>query len=269
MALNTYNNNQKQITNTTYSNVVFSNGDSKLCPSRFSIAYFNKLMKVSIALRNNAGSNDAYATFDTENQVSVYVSPAKAWILAEMIDKMFTEGSDMHNVCVELKNGLLKVTDGTDFDLDHPCISISYADEAGNVNEVIYECKGASAYTGAYNYSDGEFSTESFPEFELQSIVMALREYYKASSYAIAASVMEAGMYKRNSQYEMIKAIADKVGAQTGSGNKTSFNNKTFLSASNNNHNTFSSGSNSSGGMNGIPKEYEASSFDDIAKGLD
>ena len=44
-------------------------------------------MKISIALRNNAGSNDAYATYDTDNQVSVYVSFVKAEMLKRMIDK--------------------------------------------------------------------------------------------------------------------------------------------------------------------------------------
>ena len=89
MALKNYNNNERQITNTTYSSISFSNPESKIMQSKISISYFNKLMKISIALRNNAGSNDAYATYDTDNQVSVYVSFVKAEMLKRMIDKFF------------------------------------------------------------------------------------------------------------------------------------------------------------------------------------
>lgn len=258
MALKTYNNNDKNITNSTYSSITFSNGDSRIMQSRFSISYFNKLMKVSIALRNNAGSKDTYATFDTDNQVSVYVSNTKAAMLSAMVKKMLSDSS-IHNVCVELKNGLLKVSDGSEYGSQNYCISISYADESGNVNEVIYETK-SDAYSAAYNYRDGQYSSECFKDMELNSIIMTLDEYYKASSYALAATVMEASMYKRNSQYEQIRAIAEKVGAQSSS--KQQFNNKTFLSGSSDNSGYTGS---SSGGMNGIPKEYEASSFDSIA----
>ena len=105
MPIKTYNNNDKQPTTTTFSSVAFSNPESKIMASRFSITYFNKLMKISIALRNNAGSNDQYATYDNDNQISVYVSSMKAEILRRMIYRLQTE-DDIHNVCIELKNGI-------------------------------------------------------------------------------------------------------------------------------------------------------------------
>lgn len=265
MALKNYNNNDKNITNTTYSSIAFSNPDSKIMQSRFSISYFNRLMKISIALRNNAGSNDAYATFDTDNQVSVYVSATKAHILHMMIEKfkhgVSSDGEEINNVCIELKNGLLKIF--KNYTTNTICFSISYADETGRVNEVIYETKGPDIYTAAYNYEDGKFSTESFNDIELEYFDMALEEYYKASSYAIAATVMEASMYKRDSQYQLIKQIADKVGVSTSSGK--AFNNKTFLSNNNSNSKpSFSNGSISSD----IPNEYETTTFDSIAESM-
>lgn len=257
MPLKNYNNNDKQITNTTYSSIAFSNPGSKIMQSRFSISYFNKLMKISIALRNNADSNDVYATYDTDNQVSVYVSFTKAEMLRRMIIK-FLEDDSIHNVCIELKNGLLKVSDGSEYGINNNCISISYADEAGNVNEVIYECK-SDYHTAAFNYSDGQFSTEVFKDIELESFIMTLEQYFYASSYAVAATVMEASMYKRQAQYDLIKSIGEKVGVQTGSSKP--FNNKTFLSGN-------SSRNTSNGGMNGIPTEYETTSFDSIASNI-
>lgn len=262
MALKLYNNNTDNApVNTTFSSISFSNPESKIMQSKFSISYFNRLMKISIALRNNAGSNDAYATYDTTNQVSVFVSNIKAQMLYSMINKLISD-SDVHNVCIELKNGLLKVSDGLEYGSNSPCISISYADEAGNVNEIIYETKG-EYHTAAYNYTDGKFSTQVFPTIEIETFAMSLQEYYKASSYAIAASVMEASMYKRQAQYDLIKSIADTVGAKP-SGSNHKFNNKTFLS--NNSQNNASS--NYNGELNGIPKEYETASFDSIANDM-
>lgn len=255
MPLKNYNNNEKSITNSTFSSVSFSNPESKIMQSKFSISYFNRLMKISIALRNNANSNDVYATYDTDNQVSVYVSFSKAIMLKTMIDKLKSD-PDIHNVCIELKNGLLKVSDGSEYGTNSTCISISYADESGNVQEVIYECK-TDYHTAAYNYSDGSFSSEIFNDLELDSISMALEQYYYASSYAVAATVMEANMYKRQAQIDLIKAIADKVGVQTGGVKQ--FNSKTFLSNNNNSN---------KGALNGIPKEYEATSFDSIANNM-
>lgn len=257
MALRNYNNNDKGPINATFSSIAFSNTDSKIMQSRFSISYFNKLMKVSIALRNNANSNDAYATYDTDGQISVFVSFSKAIVLSKLIDKFKTE-KDINNVCIELKNGLLKISNGAEYGTDNPCISISYADEAGNINEVVYETK-TNYYTGAYNYNDGKFSSETFPNIEIDAFDMALNEYYKAQSYAQAAAYMEASMYKRQSLYDLIKSIADHVGAS--SSNNKQYNNKTFLS----NNGTMNNNSNK---INDIPKEYETTSFDDIAKNM-
>lgn len=259
MAFKSYNNNERQITNSTYSGVSFSNPESNIAMTKISISYFNKIMKVSIALRNNAGSQDNFATYDNDNAVTVYVSNIKAKILSNMIDKLKSD-KDVHNVCIELKNGLMKISDGTEYGSQSPCISISYASEDGSVHEIIYETK-SGFHTAAYNYTDGKYKTSNFDDIELDTFQMCLDEYYKASSYAIAASVMEANMYKRNAEYELIRSIADKVGVQSNNngGNPGRFNNKTFLS---------SQPSNNNGEINGIPKEYETSTFDDIVNSL-
>lgn len=261
MAFKSYNNNQNQISNVTYSGVSFSNPGSKIGQTKLSISYFNKIMKISIALRNNANGGDDYATYDNDNAVSVYASFTKAKILADMISYM-KENKDVHNVCIELKNGLLKVSDGAEYGSSSPCISISYARDAdAAVSEIIYQTK-EGFYSGAYNYNDGKYETKGFDDMELDTFQMCLEEYYRASSYAVAATVMEANMYKRNAMIEILKAVADTVGASTGNkgGN---FNNKTFLSNDGNNNS-------SSNFMNppSIPKEYETSTFDDIANSM-
>lgn len=264
MAFKSYNNNEKNLTVTTFSSVSFSNPESNLGQTKISIGYFNRVMKISIASRNNNGSNNEFATYDNDNAVTVYVSNIKARILYLLIQKLMNE-PDTHNVCLELKNGLIKVSDGSEYGVSSYCISISYAGEDGSVNEVVYQTK-AGFHTGAYNYSNGSYQNISYDDIEIDAFMMALDEYYKASSYAIAATVRESNMYGRDYEVNLIKSIAEKCGVQVGNGNTNSnpakYNNKTFLSNQSNNQTSNMSGNNI------IPKEYESSTFDDIAASM-
>lgn len=260
MAFKSYNNNDRTPTCTTYSGISFSNPESNIGQTKISISYFNKVMKVSIAARNNGGSNNDYATYDNDNAVSVYVSNVKARILYLLIQKL-KEEPDTHNVCVELKNGLIKVSDGSEYGSPSPCISISYAAEDGSVHEIVYQTK-AGFHTGAVNYANGTYQEVAYDDIELDAFAMALDEYYKASSYALAASVWEANMYRHEYEINLIKSIAEKCGIQSNnSSNPAKFNNKTFLS-----NNASSQPISNSGSM--IPKEYETSTFDDIASSM-
>jgi hypothetical protein len=247
------NNNDNQPTNTTYTPISFSNPESEVSQTRISISYFNRLMKISIANKLSGGSNDQYASYDNDNQASVYISFTKAKILLDLIKNKLLADDDVHNVCIETKQGLFKVSDGVEFGSTMPCISISSADASGNVTETVYQCKN-DFYTGAYNYSDGKYSTMKFDDMELSTFMMVLEEYYKSSSYAIASSIMEASMYKREGHYSLTKSIADKVGVVTNNTKSGNYNSKTFLAGD--------------GNMTGSSSGYESATFDDIANSM-
>lgn len=261
--MNTYNNNQRdnQVTNTTYSPISFANSESKVAKSRFSIEYFNRLMKITIAEMNPQNANDTYPTFDKDNAAVVYLSYTNAKILHDLIVEKLLKDDKVHNVCVETNKGLLKVSDGVEFGAESPCISIM-TDDNGNIKETIYQTK-TKYYNGALNYSKGKFESEYFDDMELNTFIMTLEEYFTASSYAIPALVQESGMYKRNYQYKLIKAIADKVGVQSGS-----YSNKSSFLRGNNEH-TNAQYDNGDSSLNGeIPEGYEASTFEDIANNM-
>ena len=261
---NTYNNNSKDApTVNTYTPISFANPNSPIMPSRFSISYFNKVMCISIALRNSDPSQKD-AKYDNDHKISVYISYIKAKILHDMIIDMVN--TKKNNVCVELKGGLLKVSNGIEFGSESPCISITYADENKNTTEVIYQTN--NNYTGAYNFSNNSYSTMNFPMLELDTFVMVLEQYYIASSYAIAATVKEASIYQHKA---IIDAIRGNTGGSSNSSrpNAGSYNNKTFLSGNDNGGNNYSQENhNYQGSMQGVPKEYEQSSFDDIAQNM-
>ncbi len=264
--LNTYNNNadNKPSVN-VYTPMTFSNPESRVQPTRLSISYFNRVMQLAIAQKVGNGSTDEYAQYNNDNQVKVYISYRSAKLLHDGVMKMLEPNSGIDNVCVETKNGLLKVSNGVEYGSESYCISIAYADNDGHVNEAIYQIKNNDQL--AYNYSDGNFSMMNFPDLELKTILMCFEQYYLASSYAVAATVRESTMYRDKGIYDTINAIAQKVGAKQASNtspNSGSYNNRTFLQ--NNSGNSYSGGS--SGGMNGVPKGYEQSSFDDIVNSM-
>ena len=262
MSFKNHNNNDRQPTNTTYSPVSFSNPEA-LDGSRLNISYFNKLLQVSIQKRN--GTKNDYATYDTENSSDIYLSINKAKILYDLI-QMMKKDDTIHNVCVETNKGLLMVSDGSDYGVTVPCISISTSGESG-VETAVYVTKD-HYHKGAFNFNmdNNEYTDQYFDKLEIDIFENVLLQYYNAATYAIAATVMEASMYKHNAIRNTINAIAEKVGVEFNSNsNGGGYNSKSQFLNGNGNQ---SSSSGNDGMSGGVPKEYEAATFDDIAHGM-
>ena len=265
MALSTYSsNNDNRPSVNTFSPISFANPESTINPSRLSIAYFNRLMQISIANRMTS-TNENYPTYDNDHAVKVYISAYKAKNLYEMILKM-REDSTINNVCVETKNGLLKVSNGVEFGSTSYCVSVMTSDDKGNVRETIYQFKGSD--TGYYNYNDGSFSTMDLQDMEYNTFMMTLDQYWLASSYGLAAAIRESNMYQQKGLRDLVGAIAKKVGAYSPN---SSGNNKTFLSGDGGggNNNYQAPPMNNSSAMSvDTGNEYTMSTFDDIANSM-
>ena len=253
MALTTYNNNDNRPSVNTYTPISFANGSSSIMGTRLSISYFNRVMQISIARKN--GSNGEYDTYDNDNAVKVFISSFKAKNLYEMILKM-KEDNSINNVCVETKNGLLKVSNGVEYGSTSYCVAI-LRNIDGNIDETIYQFKESDK--GYYNYSDGNFSTLDLPDIELNTFMMTLDQYWLASSYAIAASINESNMYRQKGLRDLVAAIGKKVGVTSNS----SGNNRTFLQGNGQSSNTTMTNNNSVDGA-----EYSVSTFDDIVSSM-
>ena len=251
MAYNNYNNNYKddKPTTNTYTPLSFANPDSAIMPSRLSISYFNRVMQIGISKRNPSSSLEDYPTYDLDNTVRVFISANKAKNLYEMCIRLKQDPDNIHNVCVETKNGLLKVSNGAEFGSNSHCISIITSDENNGIVETIYQFKGSE--TGYYNYDDNDFSTMELMNIEFDYFLMILDQYYLASSYAIPAVVKEATMYQQKAFKDLLTAVAKKTGAITNGGSQ---NNKTFLQRNNTTPMNVESNNN----------EYTISTFDEV-----
>ena len=256
MAYTTSNNqNNNQPMTNTYTPIVFSNPDSKLFQSQFSISYFNRVMVVSIA-RKNTASNDDYPTYDRDNAIKIYISFTKAKILHDAILKLLNDKS-INNVCIEgNRSNALKVSNGIEFGSETPVISIVYLASDNNstgrtLSEICYQTKTNYEYKYNSDISTGRAESGAIATFELDTLLMVLEQYYYASSYAIAATIREANSYNERFKNDILKSIAEKNGISTKrSGNYSSTS-------------VFDSNGNSI-----APKEFQESSFDDIAGSL-
>lgn len=258
--MKSYNNNERQVTNTTFSSMSFSNSESKISHSKFNISYFNRVLKVGIALESKDQANSSYVVYDNDNQTAVFISWGKAKILSDLIKKMKSDAS-IHNVCIELNGGLFMVSDGSDYGTTNPCFSITRGDDNG-VTTVIYETK--NSYSGAYNYKDTQnYETYNAQNLELEAFETVLEEFYRTATYAVAASVMEANMYKRDYTNNLLQSIGEKVGARTSNNNNGggNYNSRSFLGGGNNNSSQSNTTSNNDNG-------FSQSSFEDIANSM-
>lgn len=255
MSYKNYDNNKKQPITNVYTPISFANPDGSVAQSRFSISYFNRLMRISIA--NKVSSDNQYPTYE-DKPTEVYVSADKAKILYNLI-QMMKKSEDIHNVEIELKGGLLMISDGKEYKSGTPCFAIMFDNDNGKGVKV-YQTK-INPYRGAYNYSNGNYSVYTCDDYELETLEMVLYQYWQASSYAIAASVAESNAYRREYTMSILNSIGYKTGAITSNSSSNS-SNKTFLSEDS--------------GIDGrtydnIPAgdtSYEQSTFDDIAAAM-
>lgn len=240
-----YNNNDNRPTLNMFSPISFVNLDSRIQQTRLAIGYFNRVMSIAIAEKmpgQNAFNNDA--------QIKIYLSARNAKLLHDGIMAMKENG--YNNVCVETNKGLLEVSNGAQYGSDSPCVVIHYVQDNNAEGKIIYQMRADDKIP--YNFSDGSYNTLSLPNYEFDTFVMALKQYWLASSYAIAASVHESHLYREKATTDLLRAIADKVGARTqgsaGGGKQHSFLN-----------NNQGEGNNPNGS---IPQGYTQADFESI-----
>lgn len=256
---------QRPVSN-VFSSINLANADSSLQATKLTIGYFNRLMQISIAPRNPASPGEEYPTFNNQSAVKVYISYSQAKMLHDaMVDMFQNPKTDKKNICVETKHGLFKISNGEEFGSNSPCVSIMYVDGAlGKTVEAIYQMK--NNYEVAYNYENGKFSTQKFPNLEVDILMVAFREYFNSANYAVASSIHEASMYRENYAQNILKSIANKVGAvqentRTNSA-PNSFSNHTFLSTPVEQPDDYKQNSPST------ENQYQMSTFDDIVAGM-
>lgn len=258
MALGTNDNNSRKYqTIQAFSQYKMSNTESKVDATVFTQSFWNHTLKLSISPMKP--SNDDTIAWDYDNGISIYLNHTKARMFSLEIQKFLAK--EATSVGVNSGNGCIIITNGAEYGVDHPIMTIRKIDpETGEtVASAAYDFKTKYHYA-IRNFEESNFSFDKFyyDTLELEQLVTLLEEYYKSMTCAIAYSVMEESKYNNTAQMNMVKSIAEKVGVELKSGGGNSY--KSSNSA-------FNRKDNGSFGNSGINNPYNRS-IDDIENGM-
>lgn len=237
MALGNYDNNgnnnsnkKNQINVNVYSPYKMSNTEG-VDPSALNFTFCLNLLKLSISPRK-PGDNIA---FDHEKAIECFLTHSKAKMLADEIRYMIAHKGEIHNVAVSTgRDGMIEFNDGTSFGTDKYLLVIRKIGEDGKPTSVYaYEFKD-DYYFSIRNYDQEHpenYDRVIYDRIEIDQFLTLLDEYVKATTGAIAYSVLENGKYTQARQENKINAIMDKLGidyANNKGGNYSKPNNSFF-----------------------------------------
>lgn len=262
MALgDTYNNNEKKnYSPSVTSGYRFSNPDSNIDKTSLSFAFWNKLLKISIAPKKET-EGDTIA-FDHDNAGSVYLSHTKALIFYKEIMK-FLEGYVNGNIPTNIgvssgKDGLIYICDGKEFNAEGPCLVIRKIDENGKCTSTyVYEFR-RGVHTSVFNYIEktSSFESRTYDLIEIEQIANLLKEYYQSMTMATAYSIQETNKYDNSRIQTKLKVIGEKLGVEFKSSTSTRTSNSSYFSSA--------KPSSYESGYNAPSTSYGTGSLDDL-----
>lgn len=226
MAFNSNNGGDKDYRPSVFGGYSFTNPSADSGASRIAISYWKGLMKLHIQPKDEANSQN-FVKYDDKNGNWAFLTPSKAKILADGIEKVISGDFSSYGVTTSNDTRLITVTKQGDTYL----LVIANASPSGIEGVITYEfSKGF--YKGITNFdvSSSSFGTEDIDaSFELRMLRDNLNEFYTASSTATAYTVVDAMYFASNKHtYETLNNIASKLGVQ--SGGKASKSNASFFS---------------------------------------
>lgn len=263
MALgDTYNNNErKNYSPSVTSAYGFGNAESTIDKTRLSFAFWNKLLKISIAPKKE--TTDDSISYDYENAGTVYLSHTKALIMYNEIIKFLEDykaGKAPNNVGVSSgSDGLIYICNGKEFNADGPCLVIRKIDEKGHsTSTYVFEFR-RGVHSSVINYDDktAKFESRFYDELEIEQFAIVLKNYYESMTMATAYSVMEAQKYDTSRMNTKLKIIGEKLGVEfnkPGNEKTRAVNSSYFSNAKPTESHNYS----------GISSSYESGSLDDL-----
>ena len=266
MALgSTYNNNQGMNKSgvpelTVYSNYRMNNAESKIDATCMTFRFWKSNLCIGIFPRKNTG-NDEIA-FDMDNGITIYLSHTKARILKHELELFLSDPVTYNSVGVPSGQAAISISNGAEYGKDNPVVTIRKVSETGEViASFAYEFKTNFHYA-IRNYDGKNFDSayDDYKNIEIEQFITVLDEYVKASTNAVAFTVMDQRKYSFARMDNKIEAIAASLGvdlAKSSSGSRGRYNSSSYF---NNNSNSDNGSSNYSSGSVG----YSSASIDDL-----
>lgn len=225
-----------------YSGFKFNNTEQGKSGMNFS--FWSGLLKIGIAPLKQT-SNSEYPMYDRESEVTVYLTPQKAYILGNEI-KRFIAG-EVSNTGVTAGTSFICISNGAAYEQESPVISIrKFNKDLSEIEaEAIFVTRSGlhfAVHDFDINKVDGEHDFETYKNMDLENVAILCEEFYRSMTHAQAYSVIDCQFYANNRINSTIDAIAEKLGVSTG-GNHVTGGIKKTNNFANSGENQFSAGS--------------------------
>lgn len=184
---NNYNNNEGYIP--SFSSAHSLRNPNGKDPTALGFSYYRKMLKLAISPALEMQADDEYQKYDTKNSVNIFLTPQKAAMLLEVINRFKENPEEFSNI---------GVTSGAGEDVGYVCISNGQEIGSNNIQLIIRRLDGAGNVTSsaAYEFGTGEFSTTvanfnenkktfdniKLPNVEFEIFISHLKEFINAST---------------------------------------------------------------------------------------
>lgn len=215
-----------------YSALPFTNPNGSCGGARLSVSYWKGMMKLHVQPKTG-NNNNGFTSYDDKNGNFAFLTPAKAVLLADGIDRLLKGENTAAGVPTTNDTKIVNITTagkvggkGNEW-----ALMIGNCDQNGVSDSSVYEFStDFHSVINDFDMSDNTFTKSTMSsEFELKMFAQMLRDFAAATSNALAASVVDAMYFASGKHtYETLNAIAGKMGLQ--SGGRASKSNGSFFS---------------------------------------
>lgn len=197
---------------------------------------------------------------------SIYMSPTKARILAEGVNRIIASEAD-NKFGVDTGSGTTKGFIVIGREKGNPFLFISKVNADGTYeSSQRYDFNvNANAIFNVKDLNTLKIQKEYMNNVELEEFRDVLIDYARAASGAFAASVHDINYYESNRMNALMRSIANKVGVETRNGNGGSYKNNNFFNGANTEYSDPSANNHSNN--NSHSNKYE--SIDDLEDALE
>lgn len=258
----TYNNNQNANRNngpdvSVYSNYRMNNAESQIDATCLTSRFWKGNLCLSIYPRKNTGNDEV--SFDMDNGITIYLSHTKARILKNELELFLKDPITYTGNGVPSGSAAVTISNGVEYGKNTPVLTIRKVNEGGTVvASFAYEFK-SNYYYAIRNYDGKNFDSayDEYRNLEIEQLITLLDEYVKASTNAVAFTVMDQRKYSVARMEGKLDAIAQSMGVELPKGGNTQkrYNNNSYFN-------------NNSGGNGGYSSQsgvsYGAATIDDL-----
>lgn len=228
----TFNRNKYNDNFSVYSPYRMNNPSSKTDATCITFRFWRNNLCVGIFPRKNTGNDEI--SFDMDNGITIYLSHTKARILKNEIELFMKDPDNYSGSGVYSGESVITISNGIEYGKDNPLIIIRKV-RNGNLEDV--SASFAYEFHRDFHYSirnyEGKTYNEVYDEYnniEIEQFITLLDEFCKASTAAIAFSVMDQHKYSTSRIENKIDTIANGLGIEI-KGNTNS--NRRFENVSN------------------------------------